>query len=318
MAIPVLKLNLAPPPTLWRQHHEVLGWLGLGLGLACLLLAGGFSAGKVLQARREGQRLVSISAKAQRVAREQAQVMDALRQIDAVERAPRYRLAERIFQERALPWSRLTAELERELVQDVRLKAIQRVRASDGTVLLKVRGEAKSRQAEAGFVEALQRNATFSQVVLEREGERQGGGIDFDAALPVSSAPPAFEPLPVPPPRKVDQFGKPLAKDAKILRKISGGRGSQGAGTPAARPGAFPAPLKPPAARIPGVARPAPAPAPEPQAQEQLGPVPGPFRPSPPPPPADRRLGPGSRPAPSGSPNGAPLPAAWNPRGGRP
>ena len=38
MAIPVLKLNLAPEPSLWRQNHEAFGWSAVGLG-AVLLLA---------------------------------------------------------------------------------------------------------------------------------------------------------------------------------------------------------------------------------------------------------------------------------------
>lgn len=233
MAIPVLHLNLVPPPTLWRQNHAPLGLAALLLGATALALAGGLSLQKYLQASREGRRIVSISAEAQRVAQEQTRLVDSLRQIDTAERLPRYRLAERIFLERALPWSRLTAEMERNLVQDVRLKSFQRIRSSDGNVTLKLRGEAKSRKAEAQFIEALQGNGTFLQVSLEREAERAGGGIDFDLALPVLPMPPAFEPIPVPPAQKVDQFGKPLLPGAKVLRALSG---------PAAAP---PAPLKP-------------------------------------------------------------------------
>lgn len=233
MAIPVLHLNLVPPPTPWRQNHESLGLAALLGGLLALALAGGLSVQKYLQASREGRRIVSISTEAQKVAREQTRVVDTLRQIDTAERLPRYRVAERIFLERALPWSRLTAEMERNLVQDVRLKSFQRIRSSDGSVTLKVRGEAKSRKAGAQFIEALQGNGTFLQVALEREAERAGGGIDFDVALPVVPAPPAFEPIAVLPPQKVDQFGKPLLPGAKVLRALTG---------PAAAP---PAPVKP-------------------------------------------------------------------------
>ena len=70
------------------------------------------------------------------MALEQTRVVDSLRQIDTAERLPRYRVAERIFLERALPWSRLTAEMERNLVQDVRLKSFQRIRSGDGSVTL--------------------------------------------------------------------------------------------------------------------------------------------------------------------------------------
>lgn len=223
MAIPVLQLNLVPPPTVWRQNHEALGLAALLGGILVLGLAGGFSIHKYVQASREGRRIVSISAEAQKVAREQARVVDVLRQIDTAERLPRYRLAERIFLERSLPWSRLTTEMERNLVQDVRIRSLQRVRSSDGSVTMKIRGEARARAAEASFIEALQGNTMFAQVVLEREGERAGGGIDFDISLPVSPNPPPFEPVPVPPVKVVDQFGKPLDPKAKIVRTLAPG-----------------------------------------------------------------------------------------------
>ena len=37
MAVPALQLNLAPRPSLWRQHHRILGWAALGLGVVFLL-----------------------------------------------------------------------------------------------------------------------------------------------------------------------------------------------------------------------------------------------------------------------------------------
>lgn len=252
MAIPVLPINLVPPPTFWRQNHEPFGLAALLGGVLALALAAGLSVQKYLQASREGRRIVSISAEAQKVALEQTRVVDSLRQIDTAERLPRYRVAERIFLERALPWSRLTAEMERNLVQDVRLKSFQRIRSGDGSVTLKVRGEAKSRKAEAMFIEALQGNGTFQQVSLEREAERAGGGIDFDVALPVASTPPAFEPVPVPAPQKVDQFGRPLQPGAKVLRTLTG------PAVPA------PAPVKPPVAEPARPKAPVPAPSPVP------------------------------------------------------
>ena len=63
-------------------------------------------------------------------------------------------------------------------------------------VQLKIKGEARSREAEADFVESLQKNPFFEQVILEREGERQGGGVDFDYTLAASSNPPPYRPLP--------------------------------------------------------------------------------------------------------------------------
>ena len=267
MAIPVLQLNLVPPPTMWRQNHEALGLAAVLGGVLALALAGGFSIHKYVQASREGRRIVSISSEAKKVAQEQARVVESLRLVDTAERLPRYRLAERIFLERALPWSRLTAELERNLVQDVRIRSLQRLRASDGSVSLKLRGEARSRPAEAKFIEALQGNGMFLQVVLEREAERAGGGIDFDLSLPVSSAPPPFEPLAIPPAQKVDQFGKPLLPGAKILRSLSAPGGKAMPVTAGPKPAPAPAPARTPAATTVAPLKPV-----QPQAPAQVRP----------------------------------------------
>ncbi|MFN8012503.1 MAG: hypothetical protein U0P81_14125 [Holophagaceae bacterium] len=198
MAIPVLKLNLVPEPSLWRQNHEALGWGALGLG--ALLLAGtsAYAGWKYVSASREAKRKVQITAEARKVAREQETLVARLKAVDVSAEMPRWRLAERILSERSLPWSRLTAELERSLVQDVRVKSIQRTRGSDQGVQLALKGEARSRDAEVKFIERLQGNGVFAQVLLEREAERQGGGLDFEVKLPASSTPRPYEPLPEP------------------------------------------------------------------------------------------------------------------------
>ena len=36
MALPLLKLNLAPAPGYWRRHHEALGWALLAAGALAL------------------------------------------------------------------------------------------------------------------------------------------------------------------------------------------------------------------------------------------------------------------------------------------
>ena len=43
MSVPVLSLNLAPRPSLWRQRHQVLGWSALGCGLLVLVGSIGFT-----------------------------------------------------------------------------------------------------------------------------------------------------------------------------------------------------------------------------------------------------------------------------------
>jgi hypothetical protein len=196
MAVPELKLNLAPPSNYWRLNHVLLGWAALALGF--LVLAGSLGLTWVAYRRAAitGKLAGSLNSKTLATADAQARLLNELRNVDVAKELPRWRLAERIYTERSLPWSRLTAELERSLVQDARIKSIQRNRGSDMKVQIKLKGEARSREAEAAFVESLQKNPFFEQVILEREGERQGGGVDFDYTLAVVSNPPPYKPLP--------------------------------------------------------------------------------------------------------------------------
>ena len=196
MAVPILKLDLAPPSNLWRMNHAVLGMAALTTG--CLLLAAsvGLSWRAFAQASAAGRRTVTLVAQTSLSTEQQRRILSELREVDVAKELPRWRLAEKIFTERSLPWSRLTAELERSLVDDVRLKSIQRTRSSDMKVQLKIKGEARTRAAEAKFVTALQANPFFEAVLLEREGERQGGGVEFDYTLAAETLPPPYVPLP--------------------------------------------------------------------------------------------------------------------------
>lgn len=239
MAIPVLKLNLAPEPSLWRQNHEALGWGAVGLGTLLLLGTSAFTGWKYYKATKEATQSFKITQEAQKVAREQGELVSTLRTVDVSSELPRWKLAERILSERTLPWSRLTAELERSLVQDVRVKSIQRIRGTDQTVQLALKGEARSRDAEVKFIERLQGNGVFAQVLLEREAERQGGGLDFEIKLPATATPKPYEPLPEP------EFSRSAAPAPPV----------RGTPAPAARPGA---PAKTPLARNPAPAGEAP------------------------------------------------------------
>ncbi len=196
MPIPTLKLDLAPAPSLWQRHHRSLGWGALALGVLALAGSLAISWMAYQEARTAGRNAVLSSGEAREVVRKQREIRERLQSIDVEKELPTWRVAEKVLEERSLPWSRLMAELERSMVQDVRMKSIQRIRGSEGSVELKISGEAKTRGAEEAFLEALRQNACFSQVVLEREQERQGGGVEFDAALPIAPDPPSYAPLP--------------------------------------------------------------------------------------------------------------------------
>jgi len=193
MAVPALHLNLAPRPSLWRQHHRILGWAALGLGVAFLLGSLGLTWRAYHQAGRAGRDAVSLTEETRRAARSEAQIQASLQGMDATREQARWKLAERILQERSLPWSRVTAELEQSMVPGMRLKGLQRTRGNSQQVVMKLKGEALSREAEAGFVDALRMAPVFAEVILEREAERQGGGWDFELSLPANAVPPPFE-----------------------------------------------------------------------------------------------------------------------------
>jgi hypothetical protein len=193
MAVPVLDLNLAPRPSLWRQRHLALGWSALGVGMLTLVGAVGFTWRAYHQANRAGRAAVSLTEEAKRAGRQEQQLQASLQEMDVTREQSRWKLAERILQERSLPWSRLTTELEQCMVPDMRLKALQRARSTTQQVVMKLKGEARTRQAEAGFVEALRADPVFAQVILEREAERTGGGWDFEISLPTAAVPPPFQ-----------------------------------------------------------------------------------------------------------------------------
>jgi hypothetical protein len=273
MAVPVLKVNLAPPSNLWRTHHVLLGWSALALG--GMILAGSLTFTWIAYeaAAQHGKLAGNLTAKTRAAADSQARILSELRNVDVARELPRWRLAERIYTERSLPWSRLAAELERSLVQDVRLRSVQRTRGSDQKVQLKIKGEARTREAEADFVESLLKNPFFEQVTLEREGERQGGGVDFDYTLGASSNPPRYQPLP--------KHGPPLKKTAPGKAAVPGKPA-----VPPYRGVAVPTPAAPQRSRsnlpAPGAAAPVPVqPAPRQPgaaAGEGSGPPATPFR----------------------------------------
>lgn len=245
MPIPVLKLNLAPRPTIWRQNHETLGWAAIAAGALCLVGALATWGIRANQTRKAGIQAILISRDAQAAARKQDRLVEQLKSVDVTKELPRWKLAERIFTERTLPWSRLTAELERSLVQDVRLKAIQKVRGSDQRVALKLKCEARSREAEEKFVDSLHKDDLFQQVILEREAERTGGGVDFELFLPVVPVPSPYQPFPAPEPAKSWSSPTPVKGRAMAPAPAQARPVSTPAAAPAAAPAATPARQRP-------------------------------------------------------------------------
>jgi hypothetical protein len=194
MGVPSIKLNLVPEPSLWREQHLAFGWAAFALGAAVFLGVSGYTAWSYQRASQAGKAAVSADAQTRIAATQERQLLSQLQQIDVDQELPRWRLAERILSERAAPWSRLSAELEQSLVDGSRIKNMERTRGADQSVLLKVKAEARSREAESGFIENLRKDPVFTQVALEREAQQPGGGWEFDLSLPVVPLPPPFVP----------------------------------------------------------------------------------------------------------------------------
>jgi hypothetical protein len=124
------------------------------------------------------------------------------------------------------------------MVPDMRLRSIQRVRASGQQVVMKLKGEARTVAAEGTFIGTLRQDPVFEQVILEREAERQGGGWEFEMTLPVVSVPPPFNPEPLkPPPAATSVPAAPAAAPlAKASEKKPRPSAAPHAATSAARP----------------------------------------------------------------------------------
>lgn len=266
MAVPVLKLNLVPEPSLWRRNHLVIGWTAFGLGLAVFAGTVAWTVVSYHRASKAGQEAAQLGTETRKDAARQQQLTAQLQRIDVEQDLPRWRLADRILQERATPWSRLVAELEQCMVNGMRIKSVQRARGADQSVLLKLKGEAKDRPSETGFVEDLRTDPVFTQVVLEREAERQGGGWDFELSLPVVALLPPFVPKPIEAPKAKPGLG--LSSDAPVK----------------GRPMPSPAPLKP-LVPTPAAARPMPVPT---QPPTPVRPLPRPPMPTQDHPPSNR------------------------------
>ncbi|MDP1831528.1 MAG: hypothetical protein Q8K67_05680 [Geothrix sp.] len=214
--------------------------------MAFLLGALGFTWRAYHQANRAGRDAVSLTEETRRAARQEQTIQASLQDMDATREQARWKLAERILQERSLPWSRLAAELEQCMVPDMRLKALQRVRSSGQQVVIKLKGEARTRQAEAAFVDALRAAPVFAQIVLERESERAGGGWDFEISLPAAPIPPPFQ-------AKTLKPGAPVALPARIAAPAPPAPAQVRGPAPAGGPSPLaPPPLRPAPALIPG------------------------------------------------------------------
>ncbi len=100
---------------------------------------------------------------------------------------PRWKLAEKLLQEKTMPWSRLLYELEVSLPDGVRLSYIQKTRGIDQQIVLKLEAESETQEAKLEFIRRLGSSLIFKELILESENQSPEGSWVFEMTLPVKN-----------------------------------------------------------------------------------------------------------------------------------
>ena len=185
MAIPTIKVNLVLQKPFLQTYHFFISWFALILGGLMLTGALALAFTSYVEMARSKKQLsnltsISIASSAADVDVVNANVLQGL---DVIKELPTWQLAERVYAERSVTWSRLTEELGRSLVHGVRINSIVRHSFSGRGIKIEVVGEARSRYAEVAFMESLKKNGFFKQVTFEKESERPGEGVLFTCVI---------------------------------------------------------------------------------------------------------------------------------------
>lgn len=178
MAIPTIKLNLVPQKPFLQTYHLFIGWFALAIGVLTLVWSIMLTVKtyrKTIKYERQIGRLSSGSISADAI--DAGNIAD-LQNLDIPKELPKWQLAERVGAERNAPWSRIIEEIEC-IVPNVHINSILRNSFSGKGIKIEVTGEASSRKAEVAFMESLEKNNFFKQIVLEKESESQEGGVLF-------------------------------------------------------------------------------------------------------------------------------------------
>ncbi len=125
------------------------------------------------------------------------EIQKQLSSFDLDRETPRWKLAEKLLQEKTIPWSRLLYEIEVALPDGVRLRDIQKTRGVDQQVVLKFHGESTTEEGKVKFIQQLGSSPIFKELILERENQGSQGGWEFEMTLPVKNViPPVAPPSP--------------------------------------------------------------------------------------------------------------------------
>lgn len=151
-----------------------------------------------------GIRIISVSyvtsQNTQQIELSLSQMKEIQRQLsvfDIDRETPKWKLAEKLLQEKTIPWSRLLYELESALPDGVRVRNIQKTRGVDQQVVLKFQAESTTEESKVKFIQKLGSSPIFRELILERESQGPQGGWEFEMTLPVKNIiPPTILPTP--------------------------------------------------------------------------------------------------------------------------
>jgi hypothetical protein len=176
VAIPIIKLNLVPQKNFWQTYHVFISWLVLVLGGLILVWSMVLTLRVFFFFFRSEKQLYKFSSRSTSPDVADVSSIAELKMLDVAKALPMWQLAERSYAERIATWSRITEELERSCVQNVRITSIVRNSFSSSKgIKVRIVGEALSRNAEVAFIESLKKNIFFEQILLENESERPEG-----------------------------------------------------------------------------------------------------------------------------------------------
>jgi hypothetical protein len=187
----MLRTNLST-----RPFYNVRAVQAMLLGLVALVLA--ITLFNVVQTARLSSRQSSLGARASQAEAEAARLRGEAAQIRAqidpkelevVSAAARE--ANAIIDQRAFSWTGLLMQFESTLPPDVRITAIQPRREDDGTFVVSMAVEGRRVEDIDAFLEALEQESTFHNVLAKEEQPKEGGLIE--AVVEGVYAPPARE-----------------------------------------------------------------------------------------------------------------------------
>jgi len=152
--------------------------------------------------RRLSADAVQAETEAQRLTREAAQIRGRIDPAELATVSAAATEANAIIDRRAFSWTELFSRFEAALPEDVRITAVQPRRETNGSFAVSVAVQARRVEGVDGFIEALESQGTFKNVLPAEEQTNEDGLIEavLDGVYLAERQPAAaVEPVPEPP-----------------------------------------------------------------------------------------------------------------------